>query len=344
MKNRRTVLVTGGAGFIGSNFIPYFLNKHPDYQVINLDKLTYAGSKEHLIEVKDLPNYQFVHGDITDHQLVQSIFESNDIDGVIHFAAESHVDRSIADATQFVHSNVLGTMVLLQAAKQDWEQKNELQTRRFHHISTDEVYGSLGFKGKFSESTPYQPRNPYSASKAGADMLVNSFGYTYGMNIVISHSSNNFGPKQNQEKLIPTIIYRALHGEPIPIYGDGSHIRDWLYVKDHCEAIDRVYHDGSALESYNIGGGNEYNNTMIAQKICSILDNQLPELTNKYELASFTDLITYVNDRPGHDQRYALNDEKIRTELGWKPTGTFDKKLQQTVESYVNKWLKTTLS
>lgn len=333
----KTILVTGGAGFIGSNFIVYFLEKYPDYQVVAIDKLTYAGSKDNLAEVKNLENYHFIEGDIADVQTVRAIFSDFDISGVIHFAAESHVDRSIKDATSFIESNVLGTTVLLQAARESWKKKGELTTRRFHHISTDEIYGSLEGGGKFHEQTPYDPRNPYSASKAGAHMLINSFGHTYGMNVVISSSSNNYGPKQHREKLIPTIISNALKGNSIPIYGDGKNIRDWLYVKDHCQALDLIFHAGKPLETYNIGGGNERTNIELAKTVCGILDHLKPE---KF---SYKELLTYTMDRPGHDQRYAVDDSKLRKSLGWEPEVDLEIGLKKTVEWYVNKWDQITL-
>lgn len=308
--NQSTILITGGAGFIGSNFITYFMNKYPDRQLINIDKLTYAGNRVNLAEIEACDNYLFIHGDIADIDLITSIFTKYNITGVIHFAAESHVDRSIENAQQFVESNVLGTTVLLQAARDAWEEAGDLENRRFHHVSTDEVYGSLGESGKFDEKTAFDPRNPYSASKAGAYLLVKSFGYTYGMNIVISSSSNNYGPKQHREKLIPTIITNALHVHPIPIYGDGNNIRDWLYVEDHCRALDMIYHEAQPMESYTIGGGNEEANITIASKICSILDERKPEIIHNTSINSFRDLLTFTTDRKGHDKRYAIDDSK----------------------------------
>lgn len=336
-KQKPSLLITGGAGFIGSNFIIYFLQKYPNSQLINIDKLTYAGSKSNLSEVENLTNYQFIHGDITDEKLVQAIFSDYNISGVIHFAAESHVDKSIEDAKAFVTTNVLGTFTLLEAAKHAWEKNNLLAKRRFHQISTDEIYGSLGETGKFHEETPYNPRNPYSASKASANMLVKSFGYTYGMNVVISSSSNNYGPKQHLEKLIPTIIQKALKGLPIPIYGDGTNIRDWLYVEDHCHALDKIYHQGKTRETYTIGGGNEKTNIALATEICEILDRLEPVRKN-----SFKDLLTFTNDRLGHDKRYAVDDRKLRETLGWKPTMTFEAGLKKTVEGYVEQWKQVT--
>ncbi|MFG6147775.1 dTDP-glucose 4,6-dehydratase [Halobacillus sp. B23F22_1] len=330
------LLVTGGAGFIGSNFIKYYLDTYPNAPLINVDKLTYAGSTSKLKEVENHENYHFIHGDITDEKLVQSIFEDFPIQGIIHFAAESHVDRSIEDASSFIDTNVKGTMILLQAAKREWERRGELKTARFHQISTDEVYGSLDDEGKFNEHTPYDPRNPYSASKAGANLLVKSFGYTYGMNVVLSSSSNNYGPNQHVEKLIPTIISNALNHRPIPIYGDGKNIREWLYVEDHCRALDLIFHHGKSMESYNVGGGNEMKNIDLAVEICEILDHTYPAY--KGSLASFKELITFTKDRLGHDRRYAVDDTKLRGTLGWQPIIEMEQGLQETVEWYVEQW------
>lgn len=343
-KQKQTLLVTGGAGFIGSNFIIHMIHKYPDLQLLNIDKLTYAGTKANLVEVEDLNNYHFIQGDIADENFIQSIFTDYDISGVIHFAAESHVDRSIKDAKAFIHTNVLGTMVLLQTALNDWRKKGLLAQRRFHHISTDEVYGSLGEYGKFSEDTPYDPRNPYSASKASSNMLVKSFGYTYGMNIIITSCSNNFGPRQHKEKLIPTVISKALRAESIPIYGDGENIRDWLYVEDHCKALDLIYHRAQPLETYNIGGNNEMTNVEIATAICDILDRNEPEIMRETSLDSFKELITFTEDRLGHDRRYAVDDSKLRKTLGWKPEKQLESGIQKTVEWYVNQWKQQTHS
>lgn len=336
--SEKTILITGGAGFIGSNFIHYFVEQYPYYNILNMDKLTYAGSKNNMSGLENNPHYQFIHGDIMDGKLVNELFHKYDINGIIHFAAESHVDRSIEDANVFIETNILGTSTLLQAARNDWEKKGELDKRRFHQISTDEVYGSLGPKGKFSEVTPYDPRNPYSASKAGANFLVKSFGYTYGMNTVISSSSNNYGPRQHHEKLIPTIIRKALLGEQIPIYGDGENIRDWLYVTDHCSALDEIYHKGKPQESYNVGGGNERTNIEIAETLCRILDELKPKVLTDLKIQSFKELITFTNDRKGHDRRYAVDDRKLRNELGWKPKEALDRGLEKTVEWYVKQW------
>ncbi|MFD1416752.1 dTDP-glucose 4,6-dehydratase [Oceanobacillus jeddahense] len=334
----KTILITGGAGFIGSNFIHYYQQKYPEKQLVNIDKLTYAGSLTNLTEAEDNGNYHFIQGDIADMKTVAAIFKEYDIEGVIHFAAESHVDRSIHDASPFIDTNIVGTLNLLQAARADWEEKGELGERRFHHISTDEIYGSLGESGKFTEDTPYDPRNPYSASKAGANFLVKSFGHTYGMNVIISSCSNNYGPRQHDEKLLPTIIRQALANEPIPIYGDGKNIRDWLFVEDHCRAIDMIYHQGKTMETYNVGGNNEQENIAITHAVCYLLDEQKPDLLKKYNLDHFSDLITYVADRKGHDKRYAIDASKIQSELGWRPQVNLEDGLKKTVEWYVSKW------
>ncbi|WP_121614683.1 dTDP-glucose 4,6-dehydratase [Virgibacillus halodenitrificans] len=336
--SKKALLITGGAGFIGSNFVAYMIDKYPDYQIINIDKLTYAGNLENLSGLENYPNYEFIQGDIADQNLIESIFAMYDVWGVVHFAAESHVDRSIEDATAFIHTNIVGTQVLLQTAKMDWERKGELAQRRFHHISTDEVYGSLGEKGMFNEKTPYDPRNPYSASKAGANMLVKSFGYTYGMNIVITSSSNNYGPRQHEEKLIPTVIFNALSGNSIPIYGDGRNVRDWLFVMDHCKAIDLIFHQGCTGEVYNIGGGNEKMNIEVVRTICSILDELESERLAEINKNSFTELISFTKDRLGHDRRYAVDDSKLRQELGWSAEEELKSGLIKTVEWYVKRW------
>jgi len=324
----RSILITGGAGFIGSNFVPYFAKKYPDYFIVNLDKLTYAGDLKNLSEVDDAKNYAFVKADICDAAAVASTFEKYDVRGVIHFAAESHVDNSIANPRAFVEANVLGTFTLLDAARRHW---GEDKSARFHHISTDEVYGTLGATGFFTEETPYAPNSPYSASKAGSDMQVRSFVHTYGLNATTSNCSNNYGPKQHKEKLIPTIIRTALAGKPIPIYGDGKNVRDWLYVLDHCKAVDLVYHKGRTGEVYNIGGRNERDNLAIAARICEILDRKRPHAEGSYK-----DLISFVKDRPGHDRRYAIDATKLETELGWRADETFDTGIEKTVEWYLN--------
>ncbi|MFG6117338.1 dTDP-glucose 4,6-dehydratase [Halobacillus sp. MO56] len=338
IRDKKTLLITGGAGFIGSNFITYFLKTHDNYEIVNLDKLTYAGSLANLREAEGYRNYHFIEGDIADESVVEKVFADFDIDGIIHFAAESHVDKSIADTKPFITTNVVGTVNLLQTAKRDWEQKGVLADRRFHHISTDEVYGSLDEDGAFTEETPYDPRNPYSASKASANMLVKSYHNTYDMNVVISSSSNNYGPRQHDEKLIPTIIRKALAGESIPIYGDGQNIRDWLYVTDHCQALDAVFHHGNTGESYNIGGRSERTNLDMTNRICELLDHNQPDRKKQLKLTTFKDLITFVDDRPGHDRRYAVDDNKIRETLGWKPEVKLEQGLAETVSWYINKW------
>lgn len=333
---RKTILITGGAGFIGSNFIPYFLEKHPEYSIINLDKLTYAGNPENLRECEGNPRYTFVKGDICDAELVNGLFARHDIKGVIHFAAESHVDNSITGPLPFIQTNLLGTFTLLEAARKHWmsapgQHKPGYSVCRFHHISTDEVYGTLSETGLFMETTPYAPNSPYSASKAGSDFLVRAYHHTYGMNVTTTNCSNNYGPKQHDEKLIPTIIRRALAWQPVPIYGDGKNVRDWLYVLDHCKGIDLVFHKGIAGETYNIGGHNERNNLQIANTICGIIDKLRPAADGK----SYRELITFVKDRAGHDRRYAIDATKIETELGWKAEENFETGIRKTVEWYM---------
>lgn len=332
----KSILVTGCAGFIGSNFVPYFLEKYPEYYLINLDLLTYAGNLDNLKEIESNERYTFVHGDICDRELLEKLFHKHDIGGVIHFAAESHVDNSIKNPGVFVQTNVNGTFTLIDVAYKYWMEKPFIFKKgyedcRFHHISTDEVYGTLGETGLFTESTPYAPNSPYSASKAGSDMIVRSYYHTYGMNTVITNCSNNYGPKQHNEKLIPTIIRKAVNGENIPIYGDGKNIRDWLYVLDHCKGIDLVYHTGVVGEVYNIGGRNERNNNYIANKVCEILDELRPKTTGSYK-----DQISYVEDRAGHDRRYAIDATKIETELGWKADESFESGIVKTIKWYLN--------
>ena len=335
--NNKTILLTGCAGFIGSNFVPYFLEKYPEYNLINLDLLTYAGNLENLKECEDNTRYKFIKGDICNRELVEFIFTQYDIRGVIHFAAESHVDNSIKNPGVFMQTNVNGTFTLLDVAKNYWmnkpfKYKDNYQGCRFHHISTDEVYGTLNETDLFTESTPYAPNSPYSASKASSDMIVRSYQETYGMNTVITNCSNNYGPKQHDEKLIPTIIRKALNNESIPIYGDGKNIRDWLYVLDHSKGIDLVYHTGLEANVYNIGGRNERTNLQIVDTICSILDTKVPKEN------SYKDLITFVEDRAGHDRRYAIDATKLETELGWKADEDFDSGVILTVEWYLSKY------
>lgn len=336
----QTLLVTGGAGFIGSNFIPYFLDKYEHYHIINLDKLTAAADLNRLKSVENHPRYRFVKGDIGNRELVEFLFCEFDVRGVIHFAAESHVDNSIVNPEVFVQTNVNGTFTLLDSARQYWmsgphRYAEAFKGCRFLHVSTDEVYGTLGETGLFTEQSPYAPNSPYSASKASSDMLVRSFHHTFGLNVVTTNCSNNYGPKQHSEKLIPTIIRKALSLEPIPIYGDGKNIRDWLYVLDHCTGIDLVFHGGKTGEAYNIGGKNERENIVIARQICDILDELVPPSTKGAGIKSYRELIRFVSDRPGHDRRYAIDATKIETELGWKAEENFESGLYKTVEWYV---------
>ena len=335
MKYKNTILVTGGAGFIGSNFVPYFCNKYPEYKVINLDKLTYAGNLDNLQECSGMNNYTFVQGDICDAAMLEKLFAQYDVRGVIHFAAESHVDNSITGPCPFIETNILGTFNLLETARKYWmtapgKAKSGYENCRFHHISTDEVYGALGAKGFFTETTPYAPNSPYSASKASSDFLVRAYYHTFVLNVTTSNCSNNYGPKQHPEKLIPKIISNALCDKPIPVYGNGENIRDWLYVLDHCKAIDLIFHHGKNGETYNVGGHNERNNLEIVNKICAILDEKRPRKSGKY-----ADLITFVADRAGHDFRYAIDASKIETELGWKAEETFETGIVKTVEWYL---------
>jgi len=335
-----TLLVTGGAGFIGSNFLPHFLAQNPSILVLNLDVLTYAGDLQNLQEIESNPNYKFIQGDICNRELVTYLFREYDIRGVIHFAAESHVDNSISGPEAFIRTNVNGTFTLLDVARNHWmsapfKTKSGYENCRFHHISTDEVYGSLGKTGLFKETTPYAPNSPYSASKASSDMIVRSYFHTYGMNVVTTNCSNNYGPKQHDEKLIPVIIRKALNQEPIPIYGDGLNVRDWLYVLDHCKGIELVYKTGKAGETYNIGGRNEKNNLYIVETICQILDEKQP-LSNG---ESYKKFITFVQDRAGHDRRYAIDATKIETELAWQAEENFETGIIKTVDWYLEKYL-----
>ena len=332
-----TVLITGGAGFIGSNFIKYFLQQNNDTKVINLDKLTYAGDISNLEDVSKNKNYSFIEGDICNRSLIEELFSKYHFQGVIHFAAESHVDNSIKSPGAFIDTNITGTFNLLDVSKNYWmvgpnQIKSGFENARFHHISTDEVYGTLGETGLFSEQTPYAPNSPYSASKAASDFIVRSYFHTYGMNVVTTNCSNNYGPKQHNEKLIPTIIRKAISGENIPIYGDGKNIRDWLYVLDHCKGIDLVYKTGKTGETYNIGGRNERDNLYIVDVICTILDKVRPEKK------SYKEQITFVKDRPGHDFRYAIDASKIEKELGWQADENFESGIKKTIEWYLKKY------
>ena len=333
----QTILITGGAGFIGSNFIPYFLENNSDCKVVNLDLLTYAGSLDNLVDVENHPNYTFIKGDICDRSLVEKLFKEYHVTQVIHFAAESHVDNSIENPDAFVKTNVFGTFNLLDVAKEYWMSaprifKNGFEDSRFHHISTDEVYGTLSDVGLFTEKTSYAPNSPYSASKASSDFMVRSYYHTYGLNVVTTNCSNNYGPKQHDEKLIPTIIRKAILGEAIPIYGDGKNIRDWLYVLDHCKGIDLVFKNGVVGETYNIGGKNERNNLYIANTICEILDDIRPKSK------SYKNQISFVKDRPGHDFRYAIDASKLENELGWKADENFETGIIKTVKWYLEKY------
>ncbi|TDY13575.1 dTDP-glucose 4,6-dehydratase [Meridianimaribacter flavus] len=333
----KNILITGGAGFIGSNFVEYFLNTYTQTKIIILDKLTYAGELSNLSEHQTNPNYYFEKGDICDKSKLEEVFNKHKITDIIHFAAESHVDNSINKPDEFINTNVVGTFNLLEIAKRNWlEQPHKIkagfESCRFLHISTDEVYGTLGKTGLFTETTAYAPNSPYSASKASSDFLVRSYFHTYGLNVVTTNCSNNYGPKQHDEKLIPTIIRKAINNENIPIYGDGQNIRDWLYVVDHCKGIDLAFQNGKAGETYNIGGKNERNNLYIANIICEILDELVPK--DK----PYKDQITFVSDRPGHDFRYAIDASKIENELGWKADENFESGIKKTINWYLKKY------
>ena len=333
----KAILITGGAGFIGSNFIPYFLNEHKNYKVVNLDVLTYAGDLSNLSEVADNERYTFVKGDICDRDLVENLFNEYKFIGVIHFAAESHVDNSIKNPDAFVRTNVFGTFNLLDVAKKYWMEspnvfKEGFENSRFLHVSTDEVYGTLGETGLFTEETPYAPNSPYSASKASSDFMVRSYFHTFGMNVVTTNCSNNYGPKQHDEKLIPTIIRKAISGENIPIYGDGKNIRDWLFVLDHCTGIALAFKEGKLGETYNIGGKNERNNLYIANAICKILDEEKPKEK------SYKEQISFVEDRAGHDFRYAIDASKIENKLNWKAQENFETGIRKTIKWYLDKY------
>lgn len=336
---KKTILITGGAGFIGSHVVRRFVKNYPNYNIINLDVLTYAGNLENLTDIEKSSNYSFVKADITNEQAIEEIFSKNQIDGIIHLAAESHVDRSITDPMAFIKTNILGTVVLLNAAKKFW--KDNYEGKLFYHISTDEVYGSLGNEGLFTEQTSYDPRSPYSASKASSDHLVRAYNHTYGLPTVISNCSNNYGPNQFPEKLIPLAINNIKNNKPIPIYGKGENVRDWLFVEDHAAAIDLIFHKARIGETYNIGGNNEWKNIDLIKILCQIMDSKL-----KRNFGESEKLITYVKDRAGHDLRYAIDSSKLQKELGWIPSLQFEEGLTKTVDWYLanQKWLDDIVS
>jgi len=335
----KKIAITGGAGFIGSHVVRLFVNKYPNYQIFNLDCLTYAGNLENLKDIQDAPNYTFLKADINDAHQINALFEQHAFDAVIHLAAESHVDRSITDPNAFIQTNVMGTANLLNAAKSLW--KNDYTNKRFYHVSTDEVYGSLGETGFFLETTPYDPQSPYSASKAASDHLVRAYGNTYHMPFVITNCSNNYGQNQFPEKLIPLFIHNIKNNKSLPVYGDGKYTRDWLYVLDHARAIDTVFHSGKNGETYNIGGFNEWQNIELIHLLCTQMDQKLGRAAG-----TSAQLITYIKDRPGHDRRYAIDATKIKKELGWEPSVTFEEGLSITIDWYLENenWLNNVTS
>ncbi len=335
----KKILITGGAGFIGSHVVRRFVTKYPDCLIFNLDALTYAGNLENIVDIQNFPNYTFIKGDIVDETFINNLFQEYQFDGVIHLAAESHVDRSITDPLSFVKTNVIGTMNLLNAFKTIW--KDNFARKRFYHVSTDEVYGSLGAEGLFTETTAYDPNSPYSASKASSDHFVRAYGETYGLPYVITNCSNNYGPNHFPEKLIPLFINNIITHKPLPVYGDGRYTRDWLFVEDHAVAIDLVFHEGKNHETYNIGGFNEWQNIDLVKLLCQLMDKKLGRTTGESEK-----LIAYVKDRPGHDLRYAIDASKINKELGWKPSVTFEQGLERTIDWFLSneKWLHNVTS
>lgn len=328
----RRIIVTGGAGFIGSNLLLYLHEKYPEYHFMNIDKLSYASELSYLKEIKDSNRYRFKKMDLVDRNDVQDIIGNFKPTGVFHLAAESHVDNSIKGPEPFVMSNVVGTFNLIEECRRFWGSKSRTSENRFLHVSTDEVYGTLGEEGAFTEETPYAPNSPYSATKAGSDFIVRSYHHTFGMDVVTTNCSNNFGPHQHDEKLIPTVIRTALKGDSIPVYGTGENVRDWLYVENHCEALDLVFHKGKAGETYNIGGDNEWKNIDLVKLICTLLNE---EADTGYD---YNELITFVTDRPGHDFRYAIDASKIKRELGWRSKGSFEEQIRKTVRWYVDKY------
>lgn len=336
---QKAILITGGAGFIGSHLVRLFVNKYPQYTIVNLDKLTYAGNLENLKDIEKAKNYEFVKGDIADMEHVRELFKKYQFTGVLHCAAESHVDRSIADPLAFVQTNVIGTVTLLQAARESWQ--NDYTDKIFYHISTDEVYGSLGEEGMFLETTAYDPRSPYSASKASSDHFVRAYYHTYGLPVKISNCSNNYGPNHFPEKLIPLCILNILNKKPLPIYGKGENVRDWLYVEDHVRAIDVIFHTGKVGETYNVGGHNEWTNIALVKELCKQMDAKLGR-----EPGTNESLITYVKDRAGHDLRYAIDATKLSEDLGWMPSLQFEEGLSKTIDWYLNneQWLKDVTS
>jgi dTDP-glucose 4,6-dehydratase len=339
MKEDKRVLITGGAGFIGSHLVRHFVTKYPGYHIVNLDNLTYAGNLANLADIEKSPNYSFIRADIVDGPLMLRIFEEQKIDAVIHLAAESHVDRSIASPMEFIFTNIVGTVNLLNAARACW--KDNTAGRLFYHVSTDEVYGTLGEMGYFTEETAYDPRSPYSASKASSDHLVRAYHHTFGLPIVISNCSNNYGPYQFPEKLIPLFINNIKNNKPLPVYGKGENVRDWLYVGDHARAIDVIFHQGRVGETYNIGGNNEWKNIDLIRQLCAIMDQKLRRIQGESEK-----LITYVKDRAGHDLRYAIDSSKLMQELGWEPSLDFAEGLELTVDWYLSNedWLANVTS
>ena len=335
----KTILITGGAGFIGSHVVRLFVNKYPDYRIVNLDKLTYAGNLENLKDIENAPNYIFEKGDIVDEAFISKLFDRYKFDGIVHLAAESHVDRSITNPMEFIMTNVVGTVNLLNAARNIW--KGNYEGKLFYHVSTDEVYGSLGETGFFLEDTPYDPQSPYSSSKASSDHFVRAYGNTYSLPYVISNCSNNYGENQFPEKLLPLFINNIRYNKALPVYGDGLFTRDWLYVKDHARAIDIIYHQGKQGDTYNIGGFNEWKNINLVKLLCKVMDEKLGR-----EEGSSEKLITYVKDRPGHDKRYAIDASKINNELGWEPSLQFEEGLRKTVDWYLSNqvWLDSVTS